>query len=271
MSESFQWPKFSQGGEREERKPRDKGLTMVADWGLTTGEAQGLVDMAGCHFDLAKLAGCSSLVMNEASLRHKLDIYRSGGVRSFPGGVLFEHFRRNSAVDEYFAAASEFGYESVEISDDGSRIPLEERTAAIARATNHHGLTVLAEVGSKAPESYEGEELGKDAAVCLEAGAWKVLIEAAVLFERGVPRVDLVEDIVSAVGGADNLIFEVPGQWVAEVPRVGGYEVVQMIKELLRIIGPSVNLGNIEREVLLYVETLRRDFVENPLGISVDV
>lgn len=239
-------------------KPRNRGLTMMFDWGVSRGRQEDFLELAGEYLDLAKIAGCSSTIIKPEVLKQKLRLYRDWGAIPFPGGVLFEYAHRRQQVDEYLATCHDvYGFDTVEISDDGAAIPLKDRVTAVARAVKPHGLRVLAEVGSKAGNTLTGSELGAEMEALLEAGAWKVLLEAAMLFDAGKPKLGVIDEILRTVP-QESVVFEVPGTWINEIPHVSLYDVFSLQHRLIEILGPDVNLGNVSPEGMLYLETVRR-------------
>ena len=81
--------KLSQIPERN-IKPRDHGLTMVMDKGLSVEEARNFMSVAHPHVDVVKLGFGTSYVT--PNLKEKLDIYLSFNMPVYFGGTLFEAF-----------------------------------------------------------------------------------------------------------------------------------------------------------------------------------
>jgi len=127
-----------------------------------------------------------------------------------------------------------------------------EKTDLIRLAREEFGLEVLGEVGSKV-EGTLPAELIADIQRCLEAGAWKVFVEAAELFGSDLNEA-LIEEITRGVP-VDKLIFEVPGPWISGIRRCDQHATRSW---LARRFGPGVNLANVHPEDILEVETMRR-------------
>ncbi|MEY3121134.1 MAG: hypothetical protein RL548_1492 [Bacteroidota bacterium] len=72
-------------------KPRKNGLTMVMDKGLSFGEAENFLSVAGPHTDVIKLGFGTSFVT--PNLRKKIELYQSAGIPVYFGGTLFEGAR----------------------------------------------------------------------------------------------------------------------------------------------------------------------------------
>ena len=75
---------------RSQDKPRETGLTMMADFGLPYLQAEDLVTMAGRYIDFAKIAVGTSRLYDLAYLRRKLALYRKHRIRPFIGGQFQE-------------------------------------------------------------------------------------------------------------------------------------------------------------------------------------
>ena len=91
------------GAERPE-KPRDRGLTMVVDWGLGPNAQEDLLSIGADHFDFAKLAVGVSRLLPNSRLRSKIAQYRERGVEPFPGGQFLEYSEVHGQTDLYLPA-----------------------------------------------------------------------------------------------------------------------------------------------------------------------
>src|SRR5665811_1517543 len=69
-------------------KPRENGLTMVMDKGLSLREAEDLCDISAPYCDLLKLGFGTSIITNR--LHEKIKLYKSFGLKPYFGGTLFE-------------------------------------------------------------------------------------------------------------------------------------------------------------------------------------
>ena len=111
---------------------------------------------------------------------------------------------------------------------------------------------MLGEIGSKQVET-STETLIHDARIALEAGAWKIMVEAA---EFATPEgVDgaLLDALLSEIDAA-TLIFELPGRWISGVH---AHQVHAMMVRLTERFGPGVNIANVLPEDVIMLETLR--------------
>jgi phosphosulfolactate synthase len=236
-------------------KPRSAGLTHVLDRGLSVAAVDGLIEVAGPFVDIVKLGWGTALVTD--NLAAKLERYRAHDIPVVLGGTLTEVALHAGRIDGLVAWLRELGLERIEISDGTMALPREDKLGLITRLAGE-GFTVFSEVGSKdaeeimAPyrwvEQIEGE---------LEAGAWKVILEARETGTAGIYRPDgeirmgLIDEIVHAID-IDRVLFEAPRKdqqvW------------------FLRTFGREVNLGNIVPDDVLSLETLRLGLRADTVG-----
>jgi len=226
-------------------KPRQRGITSVLDRGLSVVQVDGLVEVAGDSVDLVKLGWGTAL--RTANLERKLDRYREHGISVVLGGTLTELAIAQRRIEPLVAWIHELGIEHLEISDGTITLERDHKLSLIKQLSRE--FTVLSEVGSKddteimAPYVWV-EQIEQE----LEAGAWKVILEAresgtvGLYRHDGEPRMGLIDEIVHAVD-AERLLFEAPRKdqqvW------------------LVRRFGANVNLGNIPPEDVLSLETIR--------------
>ena len=81
------------------KKPRESGLTMVMDKGLSVRQAEDLVESSGEWIDLLKLGFGSAYVT--PNLEKKIAVYRSAGLPVYFGGTLLEAFIIRNQFDDY--------------------------------------------------------------------------------------------------------------------------------------------------------------------------
>ena len=238
-------------------KPRTRGLTMIADWGMPLGQQSDVLSISAPYVDLAKVAvGIAALLPTEV-LREKIHAYTERDIVTFPGGQFLEYAVIHDKVEAFFQACTTAGFTCIEVSDNLLEIELDAKCALIERAIKDHGLRVLGEVGKKEGLGATGD-LAEDAARCLEAGAERVFLEAADFFSGEVNETAL-QAIVDRCG-TDPLIFELPGPWIEGVTQA---DVHKMTRWLINRFGPEVNIANVSPENVLKLEALR-------LGIGVN-
>ncbi len=129
-------------------KPRNEGLTMVMDKGLSVREAQDLVETCGEHIDLIKLGWATSYVT--PTLLEKTKVYREANIPFYFGGTLFEAFLVRGQLDDYRAILDKYQAPVMEISDGSIELPHDEKCKLIELFSKQ--VTVLSEVGSKDAE-----------------------------------------------------------------------------------------------------------------------
>src|SRR5437868_6561922 len=96
-------------------KPRNSGITMVMDKGLSLRQAEDFVEVAGAHTDIVKLGWATSFVT--PNLEEKLKIYREAGIPAYFGGTLFEAFIVRNQFDDYCRILDKYKMQYVEVSD----------------------------------------------------------------------------------------------------------------------------------------------------------
>ena len=159
-------------------KPRSEGISMMIDWGIPSAGQRDVLGLSSEFIDLAKIAvGISGLIAEE-SLNDKIDSYRQSGVEPFPDGMYLELAVTQECVDPYCAECRRVGYQLVEVSDNIVHFDTALRERLIRQAVEEYGLRVLGEVGSKR-EKTDMTTLVADIRDSLQAGAWKVFVEAA--------------------------------------------------------------------------------------------
>jgi phosphosulfolactate synthase len=227
------------------KKPRQSGITMVMDKGLSVREAEDFMSVAGPHVDVVKLGFGTSFVTPD--LKKKLDVYRAHDIPVYFGGTLFEAFLIRNQFNDYVSICAEYGIEYMEVSDGSIIIPHAEKCGYIEKLTAHG--KVLSEVGSKdaahimAP--YKWIELMRAE---LNAGASYVIAEAreagnvGIYRGSGEVREGLVQEILTQIP-AEKIIWEAP----------------QKSQQLyfLELIGCNVNLGNIPPNEVIPLEAMR--------------
>lgn len=243
------------------RKPRETGRTMVIDWGIPMAAQRDLTDVGGEFFDFAKVAVGVSRLLSRQALTNKIEQYRSRDIEPFPGGQFLEYAEVHGHRERYLPACVEAGYTWVEVSDNLAPVSVEWKERVIREAVEQFGLHVLGEVGRK-----EGLEntipLVDNARACMDAGASILLVEAAELVSDDADTAAAVDEIVKVVG-VEQVMFELPGPWIADVHAC---DVHAMRKRLIEQYGPNVNIGNVAGEDIVSVEAYRRGLGVNAGG-----
>jgi phosphosulfolactate synthase len=226
-------------------KPRNTGLTMVMDKGLSLREAEDMIDVSGEYIDIVKLGFGTSYVTPR--LQEKIKFYQDHGIIVYFGGTLFEAYIVRNQFEDYIKVLDKLGMQHAEISDGSIELPHDLKLDYIRKLSKH--VTVLSEVGSKDVEKiippYQWIELMQAE---LKAGAWKVIAEAreagnvGVYRSSGEVREGLVQEILTKIP-EENIIWEAPQK--------------AQQTYFIKLVGANVNLGNIAPNDIIPLETLR--------------
>lgn len=228
-----------------ESKPRETGLTMMMDKGLSWREAENFIDASAHLTDLVKLGFGTSFITKD--LDKKIALYKDSGIKVYLGGTLFEAFIVRGMFDEYRKLLEKHGIDVCEVSDGSIELPQEKKCEYIS--TLAKDFTVLSEVGSKE----EGIFISPAKWISmmkteLDAGSWKVIAEAresgnvGIYRPNGTAHVSLVNKIIANVS-VENILWEAPKK----------AQQVWFIKQF----GANVNLGNISHNEVIPLECLR--------------
>jgi phosphosulfolactate synthase len=230
--------------ERSE-KPRESGITMVMDKGLSVREAEDFMFVGSEYTDFVKLGFGTSLVT--PGLEKKIDVYKKAGVIPYFGGTLFEAFIIRDMFDAYVELIEKYGINMVEISDGSYDFDRKKKLDYISRIAKK--CTVISEVGSKKKGVvYSPDQWVSMMKEELNAGSVKVIAEARESGTIGIYKDDgsANNEIICAISAEvklDNVIWEAPLK----------SQQVWFIKQF----GAGVNLGNIPPNEIIPLESLR--------------
>lgn len=226
-------------------KPRDKGMTLVLDKGLSVRQVEDICEASSGYIDIVKLGWGTSYVTQ--NLEEKLSVYANVDIPVYFGGTLFEAYVLRDQLEDYMRLLDRHDIEHAEVSNGTIWLSDQRKLEIIRRMSKH--FTILSEVGSKNPNDiippYKWVKMINQE---LEAGAWKIICEAresgtvGVFRPNGEVRSGLIDEIADQVS-VDSLIFEAPKK----------EQQVWFIKKF----GSNVNLGNILPQEVIPVETLR--------------
>ena len=235
---------LSQVPERTQQ-PRNSGLTMVMDKGLSIRETEDMLSTSANYIDVVKLGWATSFVT--PNVQDKIAIYQSANIPVYFGGTLFEAFVVRNQFEDYIRVLDKFGLEMAEVSDGSITLPHEEKCEYIQKLAKRG--KVLSEVGSKDAEKiFAPYKWIKMMQAELDAGAWKVIGEAreggniGLYRSSGEVRQGLVDEIINAIS-AEKIIWEAPQK----------SQQVYFVK----LVGANVNLGNIAPNEIIPLETIR--------------
>lgn len=226
-------------------KPREDGLTMVMDKGLSLRQAEDLIEGAGHLTDLVKLGFGTSYITPR--LKDKIALYQGAGIKVYLGGTLFEAFIARGQFSTYRKLLDDLQLQAVEVSDGSIDLNHDEKLKFINTLARDR--TVLSEVGSKetgiliSPAKWVRMMNAE-----LDAGSWKVIAEAresgtvGIYRPNGHAHTTLVNRIMAKVP-RHNIIWEAP--------------IKSQQTWFIKQIGPNVNLGNVAPDEVIALEALR--------------
>ena len=226
-------------------KPREKGVTMMMDKGLSLNEVENFIQASGHLTDIVKFGFGTAYVSKD--LKEKLKLYRDAGIRPYFGGTLFEAFYARGKFNDYLKVLDHYDLDLAEISDGSIIIPHDEKCELIQKIAKER--TVMSEVGSKdsgiiiSPAKWI-----KMMKTELEAGSWKVIAEGreagnvGVFRPNGTAHTFLINRIIANVA-PEKILWEAPQK----------NQQVWFIK----LFGAEVNLGNIGPNEMIPLECLR--------------
>ena len=227
------------------QKPRENGLTMMMDKGLSINDTKNFIDMCGPHTDIIKLGFGTSAI--SPHIEEKIKLYQDAGLMVYLGGTLFEAFLVRGMFKEYKELLRNWDLSICEVSDGSIDMPHKEKCQYISDLATE--FTVVSEVGSKdenvliAP--YKWIELMQKE---LEAGAWKTIAEAreggnvGIFNKTGDVRSDLIDEILTKIP-AEDILWEAPKK-----PQQVWF---------IKLLGANVNLGNKAWDEVIPLEALR--------------
>lgn len=227
------------------KKPRQSGLTMVMDKGLSLREVEDMLSVSSDHMDIIKLGWATSYVT--PNLMEKIELYHSANIPVYLGGTLFEAFIIRDQFEDYVRVLEKYNLKYAEVSDGSIVLDHDVKCDYISKLTQH--VTVLSEVGSKdaakiIPPYKWIEQMQKE----LDAGAWKVIGEAreggnvGLFRDSGEVRQGLVEEILTQIPN-EKIMWEAPQK-------------AQQVW-FIKLLGTNVNLGNIAPNEVIPLETIR--------------
>lgn len=226
-------------------KPREAGLTMVMDKGLSYRQAEDFIEMTESYVDLIKLGFGTSIV--SPNLEKKIAFYQEAGIPVYFGGTLFEAFIARNDLKGFVELLKKYNLKHLEVSDGSLDMTQDQKCDYIKQLSNDY--IVISEVGSKDAEKiippYKWIEMMKRE---VDAGVWKVIAEAresgnvGIFRGTGEVRSGLVEEILTQIP-QDKIIWEAP----------------QKAQQLwfLKQYGANVSLGNIPPNEVIALETMR--------------
>ena len=226
-------------------KPRDKGLTMVMDKGLSLNEAENMVALKSELTDIVKLGFGTSLLTRY--INKKIKLYHKAGIMVYVGGTLFEAFTVRNQFDDFCKLMDKLKLEMVEVSDGSISIEHDTKCEYIQKLSKN--FKVISEIGSKCESnSLEDSDWIEYMNKELQAGSWKVIAEAreggnvGMFDPNGNIKENLIKKITNKIS-ASKILWEAP-QKKQQVWFINNF-------------GANVNLGNISPNDIISLECLR--------------
>jgi phosphosulfolactate synthase len=226
-------------------KPRNSGITMVMDKGLSIREAEDFMSVGSDYTDYVKLGFGTSLIT--PGFEKKISIYKKAGCTPYFGGTLFEAFVVRDMFREFIEFIDKNEIDLVEVSDGSYDIEHERKLDYINKLAKRG--TVISEVGSKKKDVvYTPEEWVAMMKSELDAGSVKVIAEARESGTTGIYNEDgsINNKIICGISEhvkLDNVIWEAP--------------LKSQQAWFIKHFGANVNLGNIAPNEIIPLETLR--------------
>lgn len=246
------------------KKPRTEGLTMVIDKGIGIRYLRDLLEIAGDYIDFLKFSFGTSLLYPHHILKEKIELSIDYGLDVYPGGTLFEVALSQNKLNEYLFRAKQLGFTAIEISDGTLEFSSKLRWEAITKSQSL-GFKVLTEVGKKDSHNPMSLlEMKDQIETDLSNHVDYIIIEGresgkgvSIYHDDGEIDLSMMEGILASVKGKENVLI-----WEAPLKK----QQVTLIKEL----GNNVNLGNIQVDEVLALETLRRGLRGDTFRFALD-
>ena len=226
-------------------KPRNSGLTMVMDKGLSIREAEDFMSVGSEYTDFVKLGFGTSLIT--PGVENKIKVYKKAGTIPYFGGTLFEAFIIRDMFSDFEELLDKMGIDMVEVSDGSYDFDRKKKLDYISELAKRY--TVVSEVGSKKKDVvYSPDEWVSMMKEELNAGSVKVIAEARESGTTGIYNEDgsinkkIIEGISKNVK-MENVIWEAP--------------LKSQQAWFIKHFGANVNLGNIPPNEIIPLESLR--------------
>ncbi len=225
--------------------PRENGLTMMMDKGLSVRQAEDFLASNIEHTDIIKLGFETSIIT--PNVAKKIKLYQDNGMMVYAGGTLFEAFAIRKQLDDYKKYMEDIGLNMVEISDGSMRMKHDLKCEIISDFAKD--FKVISEVGSKdASVEISSENWLKWMQNELSSGSWKVIAEAreggnvGICNDDGGIKSELIDEITNKIS-IDKILWESPNK----------NQQIWFINKF----GANVNLGNISPDGVIPLECLR--------------
>ena len=190
-------------------KPRETGLTVIADRGLGIARVGELAETAGDYIDYAKIAIGAYRLQSQDFLRRKIAAYNQAEIRTFFAGDVSEAAFLQGVSRQFYQEVKSLGGDAVEVSSAQVTMPVDDKCELIRMAMGE-GLQVVAEAGQKGHDDWTRSQsyVFNHIEAYFKAGAWKVLIQGEGVTEGvEIRQEDLILNIAARFDPKD-LIFQ---------------------------------------------------------------
>ena len=190
-------------------KPRETGLTILADRGIGMSRTADIVAASGDYIDYFKLGIGAWRLQSEDFLRDKIAFLHDANINTFLAGDSTELAFQQGVSKKFYQAAKKLGADAVEVSSAQVTMSLADKCALIKMATDI-GLKVVAEAGQKGHEDWTRSlpYIYTQIEAYQKAGAWRVLVQGEGISE-GVDerKEDLLLNVVARFD-INDIIFQ---------------------------------------------------------------
>lgn len=190
-------------------KPREAGLTIVADRGMAMNRVADMIDAGGEYIDLVKIGIGAFRLQREDLLKRKIAALHKANIDVFFAGDVTEAAFQQGLSGQFYSAVKEIGADAVEVSSAQVAMSLRDKCELI-RMAKDAGLKVIAEAGQKGHDDWTASQayVFSQVEAYRKAGAWKVLVQGEGISE-GVTEFkgDLILNLVARFDAQD-FIFQ---------------------------------------------------------------
>lgn len=259
---NLKWPSpLADPSGRRLGKPRSEGITMVIDKGLGRHAFEDLMATSGAYIDIVKFGFGTSPLYPADLLTDKIEMAKRNRITVIPGGTLLETAVARDMAPAFFRQVLALGFSGIEVSDGTIELPREQRDSLIRDACGL-GLRVFTEYGKKIFGSrIDVLDFAETAERDFAAGAELVTVEAresgigvGLFDENGACREQDLNEMLRVIPNRGRILWEAPLK----------EQQVQLIKS----VGPEVNLGNIPVQDVMALETMRRGLRSDTFGLN---
>ena len=171
----------------------------------------------------------TSILYDEEIIKDKNELYHSYNIRTYTGGTLFELANKQNKIDEYFNEIDRLGFNAVEISDGSTTIDSDRRAQLINKSTQQRIDLINTDIEAGSDMVIiEGRESGKNIGIYDDKG--NVKKDDLTSIYENTPK--------------EKVLWEAPQK--------------NQQVELILTLSNDVNLGNINSNEIVSLETLRR-------------